>query len=119
MRCQLFTCKIFNEKKSLHPATHVSESRRESTDHLRRDAPLYGLLQLLADRLQLCLELPALLGEEDPHGPPIVRVILPHHQRHPLQAIEMASEGGAVEVEPLREILHMHAVLLPQAGQNE
>jgi hypothetical protein len=31
----------------------------------------------------------------------------------------VAGEGGAVEGELLREILHMHAVLLPQASQNE
>src|SRR5215468_2356938 len=100
-------------KKSRQPTADIAEGRREGLDPLRRDPPLEGGLQLLADRLQLVLEVPALRGEHDPHGPPIVGVMLPHHQRAPLQAIEMAGERGAVETELMREILHMHAVLFP------
>src|SRR5215468_857944 len=119
MRCKYITCNVFDQKKSLQPVADIAEGRREGLDPLRRDPPLEGCLQLLADRLQLVLEVPALLGEYDPYGPPIVGVILPHHQRAPLQAIEMAGERGAVEAELVREILHMHAIPFPQAGQNE
>src|SRR5262249_29625296 len=107
------------QKKYLHRGADVGGGRREGLDPRRRAPPLEGCLQLLADRLQLVLEVPALRGEHDPYGPPIVGVILPHHQRAPLQAIEMAGERGAVEAELVREILHMHAVPFPQAGQQE
>ena len=77
------------------------------------------LLQLFADRLELGLEVPPLLGQEDPNGPSIVRVILPHHQLGALHAIKMASERRTIEAELVREILHLHAVLLPQTGEDE
>ena len=76
-------------------------------------------LQLCANRLELGLEVPALLSQEDSYGPSIVRVILPHHQRDALHAIEMAGERRTVETEVVRELLHLHAVLLPQTGQDE
>src|SRR5262245_18238684 len=88
-------------------------------DPLRAHPALERLLQLCADRLELGLKMPAFLGQEDPNGPSIVRIILPHHQLGALHAIEMTGERRTVEAELVRELLHLHAVLLPQTGQDE
>src|SRR5262249_28870956 len=61
----------------------------------------------------------ALFGQEDPNGPAVFGVMLTEHQSSLLHAIEVAGEGGAVEDELLREVFHVHPVLLPQAGQAE
>ena len=91
----------------------------EGCDPLRGHPALERRLQLCANRLELGLKVPAFLSQEDPNGPSIVRVILPHHQRDALHAIEMPGERRTVEAELVRELLHLHTVLLPQTGQDE
>src|SRR5919197_6109862 len=106
-------------KKLLQLAAHVLQRRAEGRDPLRGHPTLERLLQLCANRLELGLEVPAFRGQEDPNGPSIGRIILPHHQLGALHAIEMTGERRTVEAEVVRELLHLHAVLLPQTGEDE
>jgi len=64
------TCNIVSQKKSLQPAADRAEGRREGRDPLRRDPPAGGVsFSSCPNRLQLVLEVPALLGEERPVRP--------------------------------------------------
>src|SRR5919198_6281119 len=107
------------QKNLAQLAAYALQRRSEGRDPLRGHPVLERLLQLCADRLELGHEVPAFLGQEDPNGPSIIRIILPHHQLGALHAIEMTGERRTVEAEVVRELLHLHAVLLPQTGEDE